>query len=226
MGPGARGDADFHAVVFDRVRVVALAIVGIAAIAEGLRAGRIETDRLVEVRDGAIELLLVNPRIAAVVVGERHSGIELDRRIVLLNRAIVVALEAVDAAAVDIRAGVSRIDADRLIEVGERRVELALFGAVIAATAIGGGELPTGYALGVDHGAAGGNALSAGVRRRNAGLPFRRVIGARKLRCRQQDGHAERKDRGETHGIAPTCQMKLQGADLPCWWSTRLRSRS
>src|SRR5207249_8367971 len=100
-------------IVGDRQLVVALAVVGLAAIVEHVRVGGVELDRLRVVGDGAIMLALLIVDVAAVEVGERIGRIERDRLAVILYRGLLVAGPLVEHAALQMR-----LDADVLVVLG------------------------------------------------------------------------------------------------------------
>src|ERR1700724_1015295 len=76
------------------VGVVALVLVGEAAVGEEVGVARAQADRLVVVADGAVGILLLAPGIAAIVPGLRHRRIGADRLAVVPDRAVDLAFGA------------------------------------------------------------------------------------------------------------------------------------
>src|SRR5262249_34513160 len=98
-GSKIRLELDGLVVVVDRVIVVALAELGVAAV-EVSFSRRLELDRLVVIRDGTVVFAFLVVGHAAVVVGAGEFGVELDRLVIVRNGAVIVAFEAVADAAI------------------------------------------------------------------------------------------------------------------------------
>ncbi len=155
VGKRAGPELDLHGVIGERMDGVALALIGVAAIAIGDGERWVVFDGGVEVGQRAVKVALTQPGVAAVVVGQCKRRIDADRLVIIGHGVVEIALEGVDATTIGVSAGIGRIDPDRLIEVGQRGIELALFGEAVAAVAIGAGELLARLRLAVDHGTAG-----------------------------------------------------------------------
>src|SRR5215472_12090021 len=112
-----------------------------ATVLVGSDKFRIDPDRLIVVRDGAVEVVLGAPSVAAVVVGDGVFRIEPDRLGIVRDGAVVVALGAPRVAAIEVGKGVFRIEPDRLVVVCDSAVEVTLVAPSVAAVAVGDCEV-------------------------------------------------------------------------------------
>ena len=93
--------------------VLALVLVGLAAVVEHVGVGGIDLDGLCVVGDRAVVVALLVVDVAAVEMGERVAGIERDHVAVVLDRRVLVARALVQHAAMQMR-----LDTDVLVVPG------------------------------------------------------------------------------------------------------------
>src|SRR5262249_38274235 len=101
-------------VVSERALVVALALIGLAAIGICGGVAGIDLDRLVEVGNGAVVLALAPPDQTAIVPSEGILAIDPDRGVIVGKSTVKVALGAPGIATVIERARIFRAELDRL----------------------------------------------------------------------------------------------------------------
>ena len=97
----------------------------------------VETDRLVEIRDGLVVFFLFVECPAATSVGQAEFRIETDRLVVVGDRLVVRVVGEPDLAAVVVGQGEFRVETDGLVIVGQCNVLLVLILQDPAATDIG-----------------------------------------------------------------------------------------
>src|SRR5262249_3837055 len=86
-------------VIVDGAIVVAPAQLRVATVEVSL-SRRLELDRLIVIRNGAVVLVLVFVSHAAIVVSHGESRVELDRLVGVLDGAIIISLKSVTDAAI------------------------------------------------------------------------------------------------------------------------------
>ena len=122
-----------------RRRRLAFALEREAFVGQRRRIAGVEAHRLVEVGDGAVVIMLVEPGDAAIEEGHRIIGIEPQRLTEIRGGAFVLPARTQRAATPDVSIGMLRIDPDRLAVVCNRARKLALAPESIAAGPVAGG---------------------------------------------------------------------------------------
>ena len=136
--------------VAERIELDRLGIVGqsadeivlaeprVAALLVSLRVGP-QPDRMAEILDRAIPVLLVVVRPPTLEVGERVARIELDSLVEVLDGEIVLTQGNPGDAAIGEEDRLARVDPDRLLEIGQRlrRVVLRVMGDGPVAVGLG-----------------------------------------------------------------------------------------
>ena len=112
-------EPDRSVVVRDGAIDVALHLVGLAAIVEGLDEVEVEPDRIAVIRDRGVDVALGLFGVAAVVVGRRVGGMQLDRLVVVRDRVIEVVPFLIGGAAVVV--GYGEIAAGQVAGLDQRR---------------------------------------------------------------------------------------------------------
>jgi hypothetical protein len=146
-----------------------------------------ESDRLVKVGDGAVEIVLVPVRVAPVVVGGCKLGIEPDRLAVVGDGTFDIALVPVSEASSIVSLGVFRIEPNRLAIIGDGAVEVVF--ALIREPAVAAGDsgIFRSFAAALDDAGAGGNALI-------------RIVPLASVPAASARGHGRRCDRAQRGG--------------------------
>jgi hypothetical protein len=122
-----------------RRRCLAFALEREASVGQSRRIVRVEARRLVEVGDGAVVIMLIEPGEAAIEEGHSIAGIEPQRLTEIRDGAFVLPARTQRAATPDVSIGMLRIETDRLAVVCKRARQLALAPESIAAGHVAGG---------------------------------------------------------------------------------------
>lgn len=124
-------------VIANGLVVLALGVVGQAAVIESYGVARVEAYRFIVIQDSAIVLAFVVISISAIGESLGVAGVEFDSASVVFDGAVHLAFRAVGQSAIVERAGVVRIELDRRAVVFDCTIVVA-FGGVEGA-AIGEG---------------------------------------------------------------------------------------
>jgi hypothetical protein len=103
-----------------RRRCLAFALEREASVGQSRRIVRVEARRLVEVGDGAVVIMLIEPGEAAIEEGHSIAGIEPQRLTEIRDGAFVLPARTQRAATPDVSIGMLRIETDRLAVVCKR----------------------------------------------------------------------------------------------------------